>query len=195
MVTDSENITYSPVPTSAERLFRMCWQLENWLRTIVYVELRAHRIDWENPIRTQVKNWPPQSLASDKRLHHMVTPHKAALSYLTFGQLWDVISSEESWKLFAPYFPPKENVEIKISEVKRIRNPTAHFREPHFLDFDRLKLFIGDMEPGIRRFCSRYTQEKIPIVASPTDPVSKLLADIWQDVGYGIELMLPRGWL
>src|SRR4051812_11422530 len=36
-----EEWTYEPVPHSAVRLFRMSWQLETWLRTLVYVELRA----------------------------------------------------------------------------------------------------------------------------------------------------------
>ncbi len=172
----------------------MCWQLENWLRTIVYVELRAHRVDWETPIRNKFRDWPPHSLASDKRLHHMATPHQAALSYLTFGQLWEVISSNDTWELFAPYFPPKENVEVKIAEVKTIRNRTAHFRDPHPRDTARLELFMGDMEPGIRRFCSRYTQGKVPL-DPVNDPVSIALEDIWEDVGYGIELRRPHGWL
>jgi hypothetical protein len=48
----------------------------------------------------------------------MATPHQAALSYLTFGQLWSVISDVANWPLFEPYFPPKSNVEVKIEEVK-----------------------------------------------------------------------------
>ncbi len=185
---------YTPVPRSALQLFRMCWQLEQWLRTIVYVELRAHRVDWETPIRNQVRNWPPHSLTSDKRLHHMSTPHQAALSYLTFGQLWDVISSSGIWPIFAPYFPPKDNVDIRIAEVKAMRNRVAHFREPHPHDIDRLKLFLRDIEAGIRRFCCRYTVGKIP--TNPADdPVSQHLEEDWTSTGHGIELMRPHGWL
>jgi len=137
----SEPWAYEPVPSSAVRLFRMAWQLETWLRIMVYVELRASRVDWEEPIKRAVGNWPPHSIQSDKRLHHMATPHQAALSYLTFGQLWDVISSAANWPLFEPYFPPKQNTEVKIEEVKAIRNRVAHFREPHPNDEKRLMLF------------------------------------------------------
>lgn len=194
MTTESDNFAYSPVPKAAERLFRMCWQLENWLRTIIYVELRAHRADWDIPIQNKVRDWPPCSLANDKRQHHMATPHQLTLSYLTFGQLWDVISSDDSWELFEPYFPPKENVEVKITEIKTIRNRTAHFRDPHPRDTARLELFMEDMEPGIRRFCNRYTQGRI--LSDPShDPVSTALGEVWEHVGYGIELMLPNGWL
>lgn len=190
----SDDWNYSPVPTSAVRLFRMCWQLEVWLRTIVYVELRANQIDWEAPIKKKVQHWPPNSLASDKRQHHMSTPHQAGVSYLTFGQLWDVMSSPDVWNLFAPYFPPKANTDARIEEVKTIRNRVAHFREPHPQDSLRLELFMRDMELGIRRFCRRYTASKVP--RDPADdPVSSALEQEWSHIGYGIELQRPHGWL
>ena len=194
MPTEPESWTYSPVPAESQRLYRMCWQLENWLRTIVYVELRANQVDWENAIRRKAQDWPPRSLSNDKDLHHMATPHQAALSYLTFGQLWDVVSSTEHWELFAPYFPPKDNAQVRIAEVKAIRNRTAHFREPHSQDTARLELFMRDMESGIRRFCTRYTAEKVP--SDPAaDAVSNALEQDWDYIGYGIELMRPHGWL
>lgn len=124
----------------------------------------------------------------------MATAHQVALSYLSFTELWDIISDDDTWTLFEPYFPPKDNVKIKIAEVRTIRNRTAHFRDPHTRDTARLKLFMEDMEPGIRRFCNRYTQEKILLDPSH-DPVTNALALIWERVGYGIELMCPGGWL
>jgi hypothetical protein len=186
--------SYTPVPTSAIPVFRLCWQLETWLRTIVYVELRANQIDWESPIQAKVRDWPLRPLENDKRLHHMATSHRAALSYFSFAQLWEVISSSSHWPLFAPYFPPKGNTDVRMEEVKAIRNRIAHFREPHVNDLARLELFMKDMEPGIRRFCSRYTTEKVP--KNPAeDTVSQLLEQDWEHLGYGIELMRPHGWL
>lgn len=189
-----EDWTFEPVPRSAMRLFRMCWQLETWLRTIVYVELRASRLDWEIPIQQYVRDWPPRSIANDKRLHHMATPHQAALSYLTFGQLWSVISDATNWPLFEPYFPPKENAEVRINEVNTIRNRVAHFRDPHPQDEARLELFVRDMDPGIRRFCSRYIVGKVPHNPA-ADPVLTELESVWERDGYGIELRHPGGWL
>src|SRR5688500_9070730 len=119
-MSEAETWEYRPIPATAERLFRMCWQLENWLRTMVYVELRADQADWEAPLRKTAKDWPPPYLTRDKELHHMATPHQGGLSYLTFGQLWDVIVA--NWTLFEPYFPPKANVDPRIKEVKAIRN-------------------------------------------------------------------------
>ncbi len=124
----------------------------------------------------------------------MATPHQAALSYLTFGQLWSVISDSANWPLFEPYFPPKNNTDARIEEVKAIRNRIAHFREPHHNDVDRLALFLRDLDPGIRRFCSRYATGKVPKDAAD-DLVSAELEASWEHNGYGIELKRPNGWL
>ncbi|WP_437595777.1 hypothetical protein WMF28_24685 [Sorangium sp. So ce590] len=186
---------YEPVPRAAIRLFRLSWQLETWLRLLVYVELRSARPDWEEPIKKRIRDWPPSSLENDKRLHHMATPHQAALSYLTFSQLWTVISDADNWPLFAPYLPPKTNTDVRVEEVKTIRNRVAHFREPHPQDEARLELFLRDLEPGLRRFCARYTSPKIP--TNPLDdPITQRLATSWERIGYGIELHRPdHGWL
>jgi hypothetical protein len=189
-----QNWSYTPIPNDAVPLFRLSWQLENWLRIMVYVELRANQINWELPIQEKVSDWPPPSLENDKRLHHMATSHQVSLSFLTFGQLWEVIAAPSHWRLFAPYFPPKANTDARIAEVKAIRNRIAHFREPHVNDLARLELFMKDMEPGIRRFCSRYTTEKVP-VDPREDVVSQRLEQDWEHVGYGIELRRPHGWL
>jgi hypothetical protein len=192
---DPEPWTYEPVPISAVHLFRMTWQLETWLRTMVYVELRATRVDWEEPIKQHVSDWPPASLSKDKTLHHMATSHQAGLSYLTFGQLWDVISDSKNWPLFQPYFPPTDVTAIRVKEVKAIRNRVAHFRDPHPQDVARLKLFLEEMEPGIRSFCNRYCTGKVA-TDHAHDPVSEELEKCWERVGYGIELLRPNGgWL
>ncbi|MGL4462102.1 MAG: hypothetical protein ACRC1K_08105, partial [Planctomycetia bacterium] len=78
---------YESVPSDAVKLYRLCWQLEKWLRLMVYVELKADRPDWDASIREKVKTWPPSALDNDKRLHHMATYHQSVLSYLTFGEL------------------------------------------------------------------------------------------------------------
>lgn len=185
---------YEPVPPSAPVLYRMLWQLETWFRTMVYVELKAARTDWEEPIKAKVRDWPPNSLASDKTLHHMATSHQEGISYLTFGQLWSIMSDAGNWPLFEPYFPPEKNTAVRMEEVKTIRNRIAHFREPHRHDVDRLKLFLKDMEPGIKRFCCRYCEGKHP--KDPADePIFKELEAAWPKFGYGVELLTPADWL
>jgi hypothetical protein len=194
-VQTADGWTYEPVPTNASHLFRLCWQLESWLRIMVYVELRSARPDWEAPLMRVAKKWPPTTLIRDKSLHHMVTPHRAAISYLSFGELWEVITDCGAWPMFQPYFPPRDNTDARIKEVKAIRNRIAHFREPHPRDVDRLVLFARDMEPGIRRFCSRYTQGLVFSDVSK-DPVFTALESDWDHRGYKTELLRGNcGWL
>ena len=184
---------YEAVPTAAIRLFKLVWQLENWLRTIVYVELRAERVDWEEPIKTQLvnKKWPPYTVATDKKLHHMATHHQVNLSYLSFSELWSII--DNNWSFFEPYFPIQTNTRTKIEEFKTIRNRVAHFREPHTDDESRLELFLKDMDKGLRNFCYRYTCAITP----KKDPVIKRLQESWEGIGYGYEMKTTPtgGWL
>ena len=98
---------------------------------MVYVEIRATVEDWRARLQRSVRNWPPQSRDSDKRLHHMATSHEDELSYLTLGELWRIVTAEENWPLFEDYFPPAQNVLARIDEIKTIRNRIAHCRRPH----------------------------------------------------------------
>ncbi|WP_254508757.1 hypothetical protein [Anatilimnocola floriformis] len=185
---------YEPVPPATTPLYRMLWQLETWFRTMAYVELKAARIDWETPIKSKVSKWPPKSLSSDKTLHHMATSHQEGISYLTFGEIWSVMSDPANWPLFEPYFPPEKNTVVRMEEVKTIRNRIAHFREPHRNDVKRLALFMEDMEDGIKRFCCRYCEGKHPRDHAD-EPIFEKLKAAWPKIGYGIEMLTPADWL
>src|SRR5262245_48821117 len=119
--TADSSWSFEAVPGAAVRVFRMSWQLEVWLRLFVHVELRAGCTDWEAPIKQSAREWPLRSQTADKRLHHMATAHQAGISYLTLGQLWQIIVDDRNWSLFEPYFPPRHNAVVKMEEVQAIR--------------------------------------------------------------------------
>ncbi|MCC7423121.1 MAG: hypothetical protein IT428_22830, partial [Planctomycetaceae bacterium] len=187
--TDATPWKYEPVPPSAIRLFRMAWILESWLRLIVYVELRAANLSWDEPIKRHGggQAWPPKSQTRDKSLTHMVTSHENVLSYVTFGELINVIFDKSEWHLFEAYFPPQHIMQAKIEEIKAIRNRIAHFREPHAKDEARFRLLFDDVAPGLHKFCARYRRA----VVSPKDPVAARIVDLWAQVGYGYEMLCP----
>ena len=87
-LSSNDRWTYRPVSETAVQIFRMAWQLESWLRLFVYVELRAARLDWDEPIKVAAERMRQR----DNVLHHMATPHEQSLSYLSFGQLWEIIA-------------------------------------------------------------------------------------------------------
>jgi hypothetical protein len=188
-----EDLDFSPVPSEAENIFRMCWQFENWLRQMVYIRLKANRIDWIEPIKKAANQWPPRAKESDKKQPYMPTAHEAELSYLTFGELWNVVESE--WKLFEPYFPQKAVCSVRISEFKTIRNRIAHFRRPNEHDETRVKLFMSEMEAGLRKLCHEYTVQCRPKNMNE-DPVVQNLKSDWDVIGQGIECLLAsHEWL
>lgn len=189
---DTDNFwEYEPVPPSAVRLFRMSWQLEAWLRQIVYVELRAADSDWESHIANISK--ANRFEEKDKSLHHMATPHQWKLLYLTLNDLWALISDGDNWGLFEHYFPPKDNVILRMNEIIAIRNRVAHSREPHANDIARMELFLRDLESGFRNFCVRYNDADS---VARKDGVAERLREEWQRIGHCTELFASTvGWL
>ena len=184
------------VPDDAVRLYRMVWQLEKWLRAMVYVELRSRDEKWEDAIKIHTRGWPPSSIKSDKQLHHMATAHQSVISYLSLGELWNIIVDANNWILFEPYFPPRDNTEARIKEVMGIRNRIMHFREPNENDVSRMELFLKDFEAGVRLFCQSYKTPYPNVKSIEQDPLGKILYENWVRIGYGVELdFLHIGWL
>jgi hypothetical protein len=188
---ERDPMEYESVPSAAVHLFRMSWQLELWLREITYVEVRASRADWQEFLKKEIKRWPATALSNDKKLTHMATAHESELSYLSFGQLCDLITS--NWALWSDYLPPLDNFRSRIEEVKTIRNRVAHCRRPHPNDERRLDLFLRDLDPGIRKFCLRYCR---PGPTDERDPVATAIARVWPEHGWATELFSHDvGWL
>lgn len=133
-------------------------------------------------------NHSPKS--SDKKLTHMVTAHQSSLSYLSLSELWEIICNRKNWGLFEKYFPPKDNTNARIQEIKNIRNRIMHFREPHENDVMRMLLFLKDFEAGVSLFCQSYRRQ---VLTDKEDALVKLLVDNWDSVGYGVELEHSSG--
>lgn len=120
------------------------WQLETWLRRMVYVELRALKgDDWAAKIE---KDKIEESQKADKRLTHMLTPEEDLLSYMQLSQIRQII--REDRRLFEPYLPPKNQWEAKIEEVEYIRHRIAHFRSSNEDDLQRVVQLLRDIVKG-----------------------------------------------
>lgn len=154
------------IPVQMINTYARLWQLETWLRTMVYVELRALLgDDWAAGL-----NANSSSFQADKSLTHMPTAEMNALSYAQLSQLLKLIGGH--WDCFATYFPPKSLWEAKLQEISQIRHRTAHFRVGHADDLARLKQFLRDIDKGFWRFCTSYNDMN-PILPHDRDPVTK----------------------
>jgi len=168
------------IPQQTLDTYSRLWQLETWLRRMVYVELRALAgDDWASTIRSV-------GMDADKRLIHMATPISDPLSFAQFSELRRLISA--NWRLFANYLPPQSIWDAKIEEVSQIRHRVAHFRPGHQDDLQRVTQLIRDIDLGVWRFCTSYNDSR-PVLPQSDDPVEMRFLALdsfpWSPVGDG----------
>lgn len=163
---------YNP-PSDSILIYARLWELETWLREMVYVELKSCRgAAWNDCIKRVA-----DKITKDKRLVHMLTPERGPLSYLTLGELWEVMSSSSNWPMFEAYFPPKNLIEAKLTtELMQIRHRVAHFRIPHSDDLIRVEQFLRDIDQSFWKFTTSYNHE-LPITPSDIDSVAAAFLD------------------
>jgi hypothetical protein len=128
------------------------WQLETWLRNIVYVELRAKYGDqWIEKMQDRNVD---RARENDAQLTHMPSPEITDISFSSFGTLRKVIAEE--WDLFKVYLPPQNIWEARIQEVEQIRHRVAHFRRGHRDDLKRVVQLLRDLDDGAWKFYASF---------------------------------------
>lgn len=166
MLSELEKI--SEVDEHALILYARLWQLEKWLREMVYVELKAKKgRNWFKFDKTK------NTYEADKALTHIPTANSNPLSFTTFPELVKLIRN--NWDLFSVYLPPKNIWEVKLDEIVHIRNRVAHFRNGHADDIDRLLQLMRDIDKGFWNFCNDYNDLQ-PILPPEGDAVAKKYA-------------------
>ncbi len=156
----------SQLKPQALRIYAHLWQFENWLRCLVYVQLRARDgDDWQKDLQISKAKVPKEG---DKRMTHMPTPEDDILSFVPISELKRVIA--ENWSLFESYLPPKDIWGAKFEEVMAIRHRIAHFRSLHQHDAARVLQFLRDIDQGFWRFCTAYNNAQ-PVLPQSDDPV------------------------
>lgn len=155
------------VPDESVAAYARWWQLETWLRTLVYVELRSRFGDkW-------IDRFDPVALtrsARDADLSYMPSPDQAnPISYLDVGYLFELI--EEHWGLFEPSLIGSLTTwKGRVEDISHVRHRLAHCRRPHRDDRGRIEQILRDLEPGARRAVDAYNDPYWPSAES-SDPV------------------------
>lgn len=179
---DPVHLAVPELPKRILETYSRLWQLEIWLRRLIYVELSALAADeWTTEVHGAEKPWE-----ADKRLTHMPTPERDPLSYVQFSELRRVISAQ--WQLFESFLPPQSLWEAKLEEIVQIRHRVAHFRRGHQDDLQRVVQFLRDLDDGFWRFCTSYNDPQ-PVLPQSDDPVVANFLHLdpfaWGDVGDG----------
>jgi hypothetical protein len=105
------------VPTASLALYARWWQLEAWLRELVYVELRAlHGREWGDVVRAA----SGRQSADASYTHMQGADNKNPLAYLDYSQIVSLI--DEHWDTFEYALLTKKAWDGRQEELKRIRH-------------------------------------------------------------------------
>ncbi|MFB7472578.1 hypothetical protein [Kitasatospora sp. NPDC056184] len=158
------------LPTAALALYARWWQLETWLRSLLYVELRAaHGVDWASHIGQGALSRQEK----DKLRTYMASPDwDDPLAYLDVGKLFPLL--DNSWDLVGPSLFEQSAFQGRVNELLAIRNRIGHLRRPHADDLSRLEQTLRDLEKGAFEALASYNREAY-IDEHLQDPV----ADAW----------------
>jgi hypothetical protein len=148
----------SGTPPIASALYARWWQLETWLRSLVYVELRAAKgAGWSAALRKDVV----ERQQNDEAFHYMATPDaQDTLAYADAADLFRII--ETNWNFFEPSLLAHRVWQGNVVELLRIRNRIGHCRRPHDDDLSRLEQTLRDMESGALVAVSSFNRQFNP---------------------------------
>ncbi len=161
----------SGVPLSALAVHARWWQMERYLREIVYTELRAALGSvWTEELDAVV----PKRAADDQINSYMATADAdEVLAYADASVLFKLI--DRHWDWFEPILLPKARWDGLVDTLRHIRHRSAHCRRPHRDDLGRLEQALRDLEAGARRFYGSYgsvdwaRQGKDPLIKAWVD--------------------------
>lgn len=154
------------LPERVLQTYARLWQLETWLRRMVYVELRADLgDDWKSKVKLEKAEFPQKE---DKALVHMPTLEEDPLSYVQLSELCRIVS--ENRRLFDPVLPPKMVWEGRMKEISQVRHRVAHFRQGNERDLDRVVHLLRDLDKGFWKFITSYNDQS-HVLPQNGDPV------------------------
>lgn len=145
-------------------LYKDLWQLEVWLRRLVYVELKAKY----GPAMAGQFHKAKTILQNDQAFHHMPTTEGQLISYILLPGLMVLIDAH--WSIFEDYLLPRKQWDARMEEIVQIRNRVAHFRHGHADDGPRVRQMLRDLDPKMWRLC--VSLSTVNVMMRPTvDPV------------------------
>jgi Swt1-like HEPN len=156
------------VPSAALAVQARWWQLETWLRFLVYLELRAQfGSRWVTLLPTSSETRAEQ----DAENAYMPSDASNPLAYLDASKLFDLIGNHEVWHLVAYALQKQNRWDGSTDELLAIRNRIAHVRRPNADDLGRVEQALRDLEPGARRALESFNNQAW-MPEDPQDPLA-----------------------
>lgn len=147
------------VSGAATALYARWWQLENWLRTLVNVELRARDgIRW-------IDSLPPVAVdraIRDGRRPYMPSPDgPSRLAYIDVSPLFELLAA--NWDLFGTALLGSETVwRGRAAELLTIRHRIGHVRRPDPDDLARLEQTLRDLDRAAYLTAAAINDQEVP---------------------------------
>ncbi|MFE5629595.1 Swt1 family HEPN domain-containing protein [Streptomyces sp. NPDC056543] len=156
------------MPEGAMALYARWWQLETWIRELIYVELRAlYGEKWVDKVKAALGRQ-----RQDAEFKHMSTADtENPLAYLDYSQLLPLVDSH--WDQMGYALLEKKSWDGRQEELKRIRHRIGHVRRPHQDDLGRLQQTLRDLERGAFIACASYNRRSRPDPKKSSDPVTE----------------------
>jgi hypothetical protein len=171
-----ENAVDHGVPIDSVAFYARWWQLETWLRQLVYMEFRAKwGVGWADhliPAKFPNPRHTPASRQEQDAANnaYMATPDATAtISYVDVGVLFTLI--DDNFDLFEPCLPRKKRWDGWVDELLDIRHRSAHCRRPDTDDLTRIELILRNLETGaFKSYMSHNVRGQLADI-DPADPV------------------------
>ncbi len=143
------------MPPLTSAVYGRWWQLESWLRSLVYVELRAaFGATWANELPKRYGS----RQQGESEFRYMATPDaQNLLAYADAKALFDI--TLERWELFEYALLAKSVWTGRIDELLAIRNRIGHCRRPHLDDLARLEQTLRDLNGGAFTATSAFNRQ------------------------------------
>lgn len=162
------------------------WQLESYLRQLVYIELRAkYGPDWRLHLAPRVTNRAAETASQFSYMASADDDH--LLAHLDVSALFDLISTHWS-ECQHGIGLPETTWAGRVFELKAIRHRMAHGRRPHADDTNRIEQTLRDLEPGAHRALHSYVDYQV-VRGDLDDPV---VAD-WCHGGHELSQLIEHG--
>lgn len=145
------------MPSDSVALYGRWWQLEAWLRELVYVELRAlYGVEWDKVVKAS----SGRQTADAVYTHMLSADSENPLAFLDYSQIIQLI--DDHWAQFEYALITRTAWDGRQEELKRIRHRIGHMRKPHPDDVGRLEQTLRDLERGTFVALASYNDGSMP---------------------------------
>lgn len=130
-------------------VFTAITSFENATREFIYLTLLdAYRSEWwSKGIQTSIREKAESRKDNESKIKWHVNRGDAMMSYLEFGHLPKIITSQNNWKYFEPYFSFTNSIEwVKtlFEDIEKSRNVIMHSGVLDEFDIARVGMNIRD---------------------------------------------------